>query len=347
MPANPTPQQVYVDLLSRYGQEVADAFAAAIRDLTSRAEIQRLTAAIAAGNIDEALAALHLDPAAYGPVQDALQRAFNESGTITAAGMPKRTPSGVVLVIRFDGRNPEAEAILRRDAGQLITRIDEETRQSAREVLYRGLSRGDNPRTTALDIVGRINRVTGKREGGLLGLSGPQTQWALSAADELTSGDPALMKNYLAREARDKRFDRSVMKAIREEKPVAPDIALRAVTQYRNRLLKLRGDTIGRVETLKAIQAAKHEAYRQAVASGQLNEAVVERVWDDVGDLRTRHSHRLMDGQKRGLNEPFVSPMTGARLMFPGDTSLGAPASEVVQCRCDCRYRIRFLDLVR
>lgn len=346
MARKPSFQQVYDDLLSRYGQQVADAFKAGVDDLRSRAEIERLVSAIAAGDIEAALAALHLDPAAYAAVQDALQRAFNESGSLTAARMPKRTPSGVVLVIRFDGRAPEAEAILRRDAGQLITRIDQETRESAREVLTRGLARGDNPRTTALDIVGRVNRVTGQRTGGLLGLSGPQTQWALTAAEELASGDPAKLKNYLAREARDKRFDRSVAKAIREEKPVPAEIAQKALTQYRNRLLKVRGDTIGRVETLKALQAAKHEAYRQAVASGQLNEAVIERIWDDVGDLRTRTSHRLMNGQKRGLNEAFVTP-TGARLMFPGDTSLGAPASEVVQCRCDCRYRIRFLDLVR
>jgi hypothetical protein len=38
-----------------------------------------------------------------------------------------------------------------------------------------------------------------------------------------------------------------------------------------------------------------------------------------------------MDGQERGLNEPFDSP-SGAQLMYPGDPD--APAEEVINCRC-------------
>jgi len=40
-------RQAYSDLLDRYGKEIADAFLSAIDDITSAAELQRLTAAIA------------------------------------------------------------------------------------------------------------------------------------------------------------------------------------------------------------------------------------------------------------------------------------------------------------
>jgi hypothetical protein len=43
-----------------------------------------------------------------------------------------------------------------------------------------------------------------------------------------------------------------------------------------------------------------------------------------------------------GLKEPFTSP-TGARLMYPGDTSLGAGPAETIQCRCTVSVRIDFL----
>lgn len=339
-------RQVYADLLARYGVAVADAFFRALDSLRAGVELQRVTAALQNGDIDAALEALHIDPEVFNEVAERAKQAHDEAGKVTASAMPKRAADGTALVVRFDGRNPEAEAWLSRRSSDLITRLTTEQRQLVRDTLSDSMRRGMNPRQAALDIVGRISRVTGKREGGILGLSAPQAEYVATARGELASGDPSALKHYLTRVRRDKRFDRSVTKAIREGKPVDPAIAAKAVTAYERRLLKLRGETIGRVETLTSMQRAKFEAYRQAIASGKVAENVVTKVWRSAGDLRVRHTHQALNAESVRFNEAFRSP-SGALMRFPMDTALGAGPQEIVGCRCDCEYRIDFLANLR
>lgn len=346
MPINRTQARLYEELADRYGRLVADAFFRAFDNLRAMAEIQRVTAAIEANDIEGALDALHIDPEAFNEIAERARQAHAEAGRAAAENMPKRRPDGTALVVRFDGRNPEAETWLSRQSSDLITRITTEQRQLVRDSLSESMRRGVNPRQAALDVVGRINRVTGKREGGILGLTAQQAGFVGTAKDELASGDPAAMKHYLTRGRRDKRFDRSVTKAISEGRPVDPAIISRAITAYERRLLQLRGETIGRVETMTSMQKAKHEAFRQAIASGKVAENTVTKVWRSAGDLRVRHTHRSMNGDSARFSEPFVSP-SGARLQFPMDTSLGAGADEIVGCRCDCEYRIDFYANLR
>jgi hypothetical protein len=330
-------------LAERYGREVAAAFLAAVDAIRAGAELQRVTAAIEAGQIEEALAALNIDAAAYEDMLDAIRNAQTEGGKAAIEDFPKRKPDGTALVVRFSGRNPAAEQWLRDHSSQLITRITEDQRAAARASLRDSLEAGVNPRTAALRIVGTLNRATGRREGGILGLSGPQEGYVRNARAELTSGDPRALQAYLGRKQRDKRFDRTIERAIREETAPPAATIRKALLAYESRLLKLRGDTIGRVEALSALQAAKHEAYRQAIESGQVAESAVRKVWRSAGDFRVRHTHRALNGDSVAFREPFVT-RSGAMMRFPLDTSLGAGAGEIINCRCDCEYRIDFLS---
>lgn len=346
MPPTRANRQVYADLLERYGRAVADAFFRALDTLRSGVELQRVTAAIQNGDIEEALEALHIDPEAFNELADRIRDAHAEAGKITAEGMSKRRPDGTALVVRFDARNPEAEAWLSRHSSDLITRLTTEQRQIVRTSLSDSMRRGVNPRQAALEIVGRVNRATGRREGGVLGLSAPQERYVASAREELASTDPAALRHYLTRTRRDRRFDRSITKAIREGQPVDPEIAAKALTAYGRRLVKLRGETIGRVEAMTAIQRAKYETYRQAIASGKVAENVVTKVWRSAGDFRVRHTHRALNAESVRFAEAFRSP-SGAMLRFPMDTALGAGVDEIANCRCDCDYRIDFLANLR
>jgi SPP1 gp7 family putative phage head morphogenesis protein len=55
-------------------------------------------------------------------------------------------------------------------------------------------------------------------------------------------------------------------------------------------------------------------------------------VWMATLDMRTRHEHRLLDGQRREIDEPFVVPDSREEIMFPGDPS--AAPHLVYNCRC-------------
>ncbi|KQS55904.1 hypothetical protein ASG17_07590 [Brevundimonas sp. Leaf363] len=346
MPTSRSQAKLYEELADRYGRRVADAFLRALQALRSLAEVQRVTAAVEAGDIEAALDALHIDPEAFNEVASELRAAHEEGGRTAAENMPRRRPDGTALVIRFDGRNLEAEAWLSQHSSDLITRLTQEQRQVVRTSLSEAMQRGVNPRQAALDIVGRVNRVTGRREGGVLGLTMAQEAYVRAARDQLASSDPAALRAYLTRGRRDKRFDRSVTKAIWEGSVVDPAIAAKALKAYEVRLLKLRGETIGRVEAMTALQLSKYEAYRQAIASGKVAENTVTKVWRSAGDSRVRHTHRGLNRESVPFSGAFTSP-SGARLRFPMDTALGAGPEETVNCRCDAEYRIDFFVNLR
>lgn len=62
-----------------------------------------------------------------------------------------------------------------------------------------------------------------------------------------------------------------------------------------------------------------------------------ERVWIATLDSHTRDSHRRLDGQRVGVNEPFRS-MYG-EIMYPGDPH--ADSRDVWRCRCSVGVRVK------
>lgn len=251
------------------------------------------------------------------------------------------------MVSRFDARNPRAERWILDHSGNLIEGIVADAKDAVRAVLDAGMVEGRGPRETALDITGRINRATGAREGGILGLTSGQTDAVIRAREELLSGDTAKLRNYLTRARRDKRFDRMVMKAIDDGRPVPKAEVDRITGRYKDRLLQLRGETIARTETLASLNAGKEESIRQLVDSGKVQRSAVKKIWRATTDDRTRDSHMALNGVEVGLDQAFVSPLTGAQMMHPHDVSLGAPASETINCRCFYEIKIDYIGMLR
>ncbi len=118
------------------------------------------------------------------------------------------------------------------------------------------------------------------------------------------------------------------------------EIAGKAVRQYKNRLLELRGTTIGAHETLSALAGSKDEAYRQAVDRGSVPAQAVTKTWRHFPNEHPRAQHVVMAGKAVGLDEAFELP-DGTRMRYPHDPD--APVSQTAGCHCQADYRIDFL----
>lgn len=80
--------------------------------------------------------------------------------------------------------------------------------------------------------------------------------------------------------------------------------------------------TVARTESTIFYHAGGHQ---QMVESGARS-----HIWLSSRDARVRETHRVADGQCRGINEAF--DVGTAKLMHPGDPS--GPIEEIVNCRC-------------
>lgn len=324
--------------------EVQKIFLEVMQDIVDNAMLNEMIAAIEANDTERLIRATGFSPAALGPILDSIEQIYQDAAETTVASWPKRirTPDGLVI-FRFDMRNTRAEEDLKTISSKLVAQITEDVRQNVRNTLQQGMIDGKNPRATALDIIGRVDPRTKKRVGGVLGLTENQGNWVRSTQRYLEQLDP----KYFNLKLRDKRFDSIVQKAIDSGKPLSQTDVERLVTSYKNKALQYRGDAIARTETIQTLNRAEFAANMQAVEQGLIDQSAIVKEWDDTGDRKVRSTHRSLaakygKGKGIGLDEPFLSP-SGARLMYPGDTSLGAPAEEIVNCRCRVHVRVDWL----
>ena len=245
--------------------------------------------------------------------------------------------------VEFNMRNPRAEAWLASDSSRFVTNITEGERANVQRAVAGGMERGQNPRQTALDIVGRRSGVTGRRKGGLIGLSGPQGEAVEAARSQLSSGDPSEMRKYLNKQRRDKRYDAMVKRAIRDGRPLTKAEVNKIVGRYSDRLLQLRGETIARTESVHAFNAAREESWQQAYQSGKTDPRYVTKTWSATMDNKVRDTHASLNRDQKPAREPFRTS-AGNYLNYPGDTSMGAPPEEIINCRCYVERRVDYLQ---
>jgi hypothetical protein len=325
-------------LASTWEPKLRDAFLAAIRGIIDRANLAVITRFLENGDFDGAFRALNIDPADFSQSALIHQQAFNSGGAAAADTIPPiPQPAGHSVRVLFNVRNPSAEAWVSQRSSKLIADIVDDQRAMVRQFLKRGLADGTNPRTVALDLVGRTSAASRARTGGIVGLHSTQEQWLASYANDLGSTDPVALRSLLDRGLRDKRFDAAVLKAIREGRGLHADMQVKMRAAYVNKALKWRADNIARTETLRALGAAQVEAYQQAIDKGHLDKSLIRRFWQTAGDERVRPTHRLIPGMNkdgRGWDEPFQTP-DGPSMHAPHDTD--------PQCRCKEVVRIDFL----
>lgn len=333
------------DLFDQLAPNVARAFREAIAEIVDNVVLQQVIEAVERNDVAAAFKALDFDPMVFNRFYFTMTDVFQGGAQFVLGQQPKRveTADGTKTMLRFNVRDKRAEEWLQHQSGTLITAIEAETRNNVTSTMSAGLAEGRNPRSVALDIVGRINPATGKREGGTIGLGSREEEWSRNVRQKLLTLDPSYLENQL----RDARFDGMVEKAISEGRSLPLATVDKLVDRYRVRALQYRGETIARTETLAALQRSEWLAIQQSIEKGDLSEVEVTKEWDSSSDDRVRPSHRALHGMIVSLNEPFVSPLTGARMMHPGDLLLGAGGKDVIACRCKVRYRVDWLARAR
>jgi hypothetical protein len=383
-------------LIDQLAPALAAAFTAAIIMLRAGIDYARLLAALKAGDIDAALDALNIDRAPFSGYVLERQSAFARAGaevsrfvtdqkvaflrdTSPEARAPSRAPVAAPagpsrpnppappspsldgpqptnIMFRFDMTNPRAESRIRTEAASRVTGYVDEQVETARRIIADGFARGEGPQTIATDIAGRINPLSGKREGGIIGLSDPQVEYIESMRRRLLSGDPDEMSKVIGRfkdgrwvegsgmTRRDRRFDRSIIKAIRETadgkpNPLTRDRIDEMVSKYSERLLAKRADDVARTETAQGVMMARSEATKQALDKDGLPDTAVTKTWRHLGGVHhARDWHLAMNGKDvTGIDAVFHMP-DGSLMKHSHDPDGGARNN--VACRCGTDFDI-------
>ena len=116
-----------------------------------------------------------------------------------------------------------------------------------------------------------------------------------------------------------------------------PDIAKRLsnVTEM-NKTAAIRN---ARTSVTSAECKGRQDSYIRATNDG----IILKREWIATNDGRTRHSHRLLDGQIAEVDKPFKSEL--GDIMYPGDPE--ADPANVYNCRCTIAAKVIGFKKVR
>lgn len=306
-------------LLDLWEPRVARAFLRSVNKYRNEVAVDEIIELINQGRLDEVITQFE---AIANRVATTSGAAYAAAATSTAAFLSE----GLDIIIDFDSTNEAAVQELRANRLRLVQGFTQEQIQVTRNALVEGTTRGLNP----------VEQARNFRDN--IGLTVNQQAAVLRYRRNLET----LSSDALNRELRDRRFDRTVARAIRNDQPLTRTQINRMVSRYQDRFRQYRSKVIGRTEALRSVHAGNVNMYRQAIERGAIQDDQIIREWRTASDSRVRDSHSAMNGEKvTGIDSVFNSG-NGNQLRYPGD--INAPASETVQCRCVVTTRISLPD---
>lgn len=294
-------------------------FLIAVEQVRDSIVLEQVADLIQAGRIEEALRVTEV-------VAFRLSALWAESYTLSGSATAAFVGGKLSSLLEFDATAARAAEQLRRNQLRLVQGLRATQREATEAAILDGINRGLNP----------LDQARGFRAS--IGLTPYQQQIVANYRTQLATLNPGLFDRRL----RDRRFDSTVRRAIESGKALSPEQIERMVERYRERWVKYRSEVIARTEALRSIHAGNEEMYRQAVEAGTLDPDDIERTWDTSDLPNVRASHRPMEGQVRGFDEPFEAG-DGELLRYPGDEN--ASAHNTAQCVCS--ILTRFSDRAR
>ena len=300
-------------LLDFHERRLSRQFLEMVKGIKSTVVLKELEALLLANRV---LDMVELVTSHVGKFADQVNDVYISSADDTAAVIALTTTAS------FDKTNARAVAQMKATRLRVIRNFTEKQSESFRAAIEDAAARGLSPRRQVREVLNSV------------GLTERQQRAVDSYRRLLETSD----RRALERSLRDKRFDRTIIRSVRERSPLTRNQIDRMVNRYRERYLKHRAETISQTEALSAVHEGNHEMYSQAIESGIFGVDELEQEWYPARDSHTRHSHSAMRGQVRPFGEVFVSG-NGVPLRYPGDSA--APASERIRCRCAVGTRPR------
>ncbi len=296
---------------ARFVRVINQAVAVAKDDKTLR----ELIVLLEAGRIEEAA-----DEAARivsDAINEEYENSFIGSGKATSAII-----GGVIgAVVGFKVGEMATANILISARFRIEDEYREQQRRATRFAMSEGLARGLSPQQAAQEYINSV------------GLTANQIEAVNNYRRLLEKQSAGAMRRTL----RDRRFDRTVQRAVDDKEPLTKKQIERMVSRYRAKYLRYRARTISRTEALTSINQANNEAYRQAVEGGFLTPDQIRREWVTRLDAAVRDSHMPLHGEVRNFGEAFETIL--GPLRFPGDPQ--GSAANVINCRCSLSITIR------
>ena len=321
-------------LVAKQTPAIRAAFLAAIQQAHASLDYAALLSAIRFNDLGRVVELLRIDASSLFPLEEAIRTAVIEGGVSVVA------PRALAGAFSFSGRHPRAERIIAEMGARLVTEIGSPGVEPIRALLLAGQQQGIGAERIARQLAGTINKVTGIREGGIMGLDAPRAARSKAVRDILS--DPARVKEYFAGgkpryTSTDRRFDASVRRAIKDGVAMPAADVEKITRAHDARLLKARGDTIARDQAFTAQAQGRREAYVQMRDMPDVES--IEKTWDHASLKDPRPDHQLMNGVTVDLDAPFIMD-DGTEMQHPHDPNAGP--GQNLGCRCSVIYNPKF-----
>jgi len=227
----------------------------------------------------------------------------------------KKIASKVAFKISIDEDDVAISNFIERERNRITSIFSVRQQDATTEAMLDGIRRGNTTRQQA------------KAVRDAIGLTVAQVKAINNYRDALEKRSATALNRTL----RDKNFDRTVRRAIQRKENIEKVKINAMMKRYRENQLQYRAETIAQTEASKAVHEGANIMFKQAIVAGALVIGQVERTWITKLDGLVRDSHNGMHGQKRGVDELFISD-AGNALRLPHDSL--ASLSEIIHCRC-------------
>lgn len=308
-------------LAASYEPKVAAALLKALEEQGDKLDLDKLAAALANGNMGAVLDMIGDLP--LGPVNDALQDVVWAGGAFAAAAAVPITGA----VFHFNRLNPILIQWLQNYTLGLIREISDSTKTAVRDQLIDGMRRGIGPRSQAKQIkasVGLTQRQSAavanfRKELETFHQKRSAAGWNLGAKIDRVNGaqvfkpsaDGTPKDGIDARRLRDFRYDKTLIRAMEQNKPLTPEQVDKMVAAYARKYRKYRAEMIARTESMRALNIGVQDGWRQAVEAGKVPEGLVRRFWKVAHDERLCEICSPVPDMNDGgvkLGQPFATP---------------------------------------